>query len=502
MKKYVFMPSVVAVCALMSAHGSFANADDLEIRIAEVNDATTFDPHLATDNTTIAINEHFYEGLLARAPSGELVPALAESWEVDESQTVWTFQLRDGVTFSDGAEFDAEAVRMNIERILDPEFGAAGRARLSGLSDVEVVDSMKIQMTTEYPWPALLDGLAGNSTRMISPAALENEEHRLERNPVGTGPYVLDDWRTGQEIVLARNDDYWGQAGIPDRIIVQPTPEASVRASLLQAGEIDIALKINPENVATLENDPNTVVVTAPSTFSVFYMFNMHREPLDDPRIREAINIAIDREAIVNSILSGAATVPRGFFAGAVPYRTELDPIPYDPDRARELLAEAGYPDGLELKLWTAPRYQNDRQVAEAVQAYLRQIGVSLDIEMNDWGTHWSNINQRDKDVDLYLLATTIPEPAYRLEWNFGRDAGGYWSGYGGDEFWDLLAEASRTIDEDAAAELFGDLQEMVWNDLPYLFLYDRILINGTGVNVSGLQMDGREIWDLTSVEK
>lgn len=489
---------LLALSTAFLMHGGVAVADP--VRIAEVSDVTTFDPHMATDKTTISINEHIFEGLIKQDETGAFVPSLAESWKLHDDGLTWTFELRQDVKFTDGTPFDAAAAQASFDRILDPKVGAAGRARLNGVESIRSTDPYTIEVVTKYPWPELLNGIAGNSTRIISPKALSELGDQVSRQPVGTGPFTLKAHKSGQEVQLSRNQEYWGEPPVSESVIVSFVPEGSTRSSLIQAGEVDIAVKINPENVAGLDRDANVEVIRTPSTYTVFYMFNLKRKPFDDPRVREALNLAIDREAIINGLMEGAAQLPRGIFAGDMQYKKELDLIPYDPDRARELLKEAAA-EGLKLKMWSSPRYLKDREVAQAIQAYLRQVGVDVEIDMADWGTHWSRINEPTKDADLYLLATTIPEPTYRIQWNWGRSAGGYWGGYGDEELWAKVENASKTVDEGERAKLFGDLQEEIWNDYPYLFLYERVLISAKKPGVEGFRMDGREIWDLTKTK-
>ncbi|RRH68366.1 hypothetical protein EG244_19305 [Falsigemmobacter faecalis] len=321
---------MIATSCLAGMAGSALSAQTRSLVVAEVNDVTTFDPHQATDNTTISINDHIFEGLVALVEDGSFQPRLAESWTISDDQLTWTFKLRQGVKFSDGADFNAATVKTNIERIVDPAFGSPGRARLNLLESTEVVDDYTVAFKTKVPWPALMDGLAGNSTRILSPRVLGSDTD-VNKTPIGTGPFMLESSRPNQGTTLVVNPGYWGDAPKLEKITITTVPDAAVRATLLQAGEIDLALKVNPENVATLEADPAISVAKSPSTFSVFYMFNMREKPFDDPRVRKALNMAIDREAIVGSLLQGAGIVPRSIFAGSVPYRVELPAIEYNP---------------------------------------------------------------------------------------------------------------------------------------------------------------------------
>ena len=491
--------AAAAACAVALVAG---NAAAETIRVAVPIDATTFDPHFATDKTTISINDHMFEGLLRRDPQGNVIPALAESWELADDQLTWTYRLRKDVRFTDGTPFDAAAAKTSLDRVLDPKTGAGGRARLSGIESVTVIDSHTLQIRTKYPWPDLQDGLAANSTVILSPRALEQHGKQVSRNPVGTGPFKLEAHNVGSEVVLARNDDYWGGKPAYDKLVISVVPEAAARSSLIQVGQVDVAVTVDPEMIPALEKNGGVEVSIEPSTFSVFYMFNMRKKPMDDARVRRAINLAIDREAIVKSLLGPAGDVTRNFFAHGVQYRKDLAPVPYDPKAARELLREAGHGSGLELKIWAAHRYVKDQQVAEAIQAYLRQVGVNASIDMADWGSHWARINKEQKDADLYLLATTIPEPTFRTEWNFGRGAGKYASGYGDEDFWKTLEAASRTIDSDKRGELFGQIQERIWTDLPYLFLFDRKLISAVRKDVTGFVMDPREVWTAVGASR
>lgn len=489
-------------CVLCLVLGSVVGtaAAQTTVTIAEVNDLTTLDPAYTTDNTSIAFHQHIYEGLIRFGPDGNFEPVLAERWEVDSTGTVWTFYLRKNVRFSDGTPFDAEAVKFTFDRLLDPANASPGRGRFLGLAAVEVVDSHTVQLITDGVWTPLLDNLAGPSALFISPEAVRKYGNEIGRNPVGTGPYILESWRVGQEATLVRNPNYWGEQPAVDRIVFRPVPEADVRVSLLQTGEVDIALKIPPEAVPRVEADPRLRIETPPSAYQISYIMNLKRPALQDVRVRKALNLAVDRRAIIDGILDGFGDIPHGPFTAPVPLRKVLEPYPYDPEQARALLREAGYDNNLTLTMWTSPRYHKDKEIAEAIQAYLAMVGVTVNIEVMDWGTYWNLVNQRDKQVDLYVMGASVDTPDYRLQWNWGKTAGGYWGGYVNEEFWELLDRAGRTIDPDERAELYGRLQEMVWNDHVYMFMYDAVQIIGMRKDLTGFKITGREMWDLRDV--
>ncbi len=342
-----------------------------------------WDPATSASGYTITFQGLVYDRLVHTAPDGSLVPGLAESWEYSPDGTVLTFHLREGVDFQDGAPFDASVVKANIERSQTLE-GSTLAAELARIGEVVVVDPQTVELhltTADATLPAVLSGRSG---AMISPNSLADPE--LDRTPVGAGMFKLVEFAEGSDFALERWDGYWDPDAVKvKRIEVEVLPDTAVRVNAVRAGEIDIA-PIEPADVATLE-DVDGVTVRLNETLRYVYLAtNLAMTPLDDLRVRQAVMHAIDRQALLDGPYYGYGERtlqpwPESYF----PHVAELDEMyPYDPDRARELLAEAGYPDGFAADIIVVPSPAAYQLLGEAVQAQLAQVGIDLNVQITE----------------------------------------------------------------------------------------------------------------------
>ena len=349
-------------------------ADELRIGTL-VQGVSSFDPSQAQEGHFMPFYQAVYDTLIRRLPNGELVPMLATEWSFDESQTTLTLKLRDDVTFSDGAPFDAAAAKANLDAFragTGPQVGT-----LSNVTSVEVVDDHTIAINLSAPSPALPIYLSNAAGLMASPSALGTEE--IATIPVGSGPYLLDtdNYTPGALYSYVANEDYWNPELVKfDTVVMTPIPDVTARVNALITGQLDAA-QVDPPSAAQVEASGNTVHALEDSQQGLFLFDRGGTEvtPLGDVRVRQAINHAFDREAFVEQLLIGYGAVTNQVFSPAtLAYKPELDThYAYDPDRARELLVEAGYPDGFALTIGmsNAP----PTQVA-AVTQYLSDIGI------------------------------------------------------------------------------------------------------------------------------
>ena len=373
-----------------------------------------YDPHVVFGGSNKRVVLQIFEGLVDRDRTQPgvvppLVPRLAESWEVSDDGTVYRFNLRQGVTFHDGTPFNADAVVFNIRRIIDPEFEyyKEGTDSLRGapyryLTEARAVDEHTVELVLDRPWGHFVDQLSttlpSGLPLMMSPASVMewgNEDVNL--HPVGTGPFKLGEYDPGVKTVLMKNEDYWN-APRPylDRIIFFITAEASTRVTALESGEVEMITAIPPDRVSDLRDAGFKVIMPEAMNLVWFFSLNQDDENLSDVRVRQAINHAVDRERIATELLSDTAAPVWKMIPGtSALFMPGEKAYPHDPDKARALLAEAGYPDGFEttIQVPTGGSYMIDPVgIAEWVQRDLAAIGIRVNIDSSDWVTylgHW-----------------------------------------------------------------------------------------------------------------
>src|SRR6056297_287692 len=312
--------------------------------VGQIAEPKSLDPHAVTAVNDFRILMNVYDGLVRyRDGTLEVEPALAESWEISEDGTEYTFALREGITFHDGTPLDAEAVKFNFDRMLNEEhpYHDTGPFPLSfffsAIEETEVVDPLTVRFTLNAPYAPFLSNLAYPTGLIVSPEAVKAHGKDVGRNPVGTGPFTFAEWRSNEAVVVERNDDYWGDAAGTEAVVFRPITDANTRVAEMLAGGIDLMVEVPPTSLGQFSGDGFSVAEQAgPHVW--FLILNAKEGPFADKRVRQAANYAINKEAIVNDVLEGTAAVAAGptppAFAWA--YNESLEPYPYDPDKARE----------------------------------------------------------------------------------------------------------------------------------------------------------------------
>jgi len=455
--------------------------------VGQIAEPKSLDPHAVTAVNDFRILMNVYDGLV-RYKDGtlEVEPALATGWEISEDGTVYTFDLREGVTFHDGTPFDAEAVVFNFERMLneDHPYHDTGPFPLafffSAVESVEAVDATTVRFTLNAPYAPFLSNLAYPTGLIVSPAAVQEHGADFGRNPSGTGPFVFEEWRSNERVVVVRNDDYWDGTAGTEAVVFRPITDANTRTAEMLAGGIDLMVEVPPTSLSEFQGGDFTVHEQAgPHVW--FLILNAKEGPFADKRVRQAANYAINKEAIVNDVLEGTAEVAAGptppAFAWA--YNDALEPYPYNPEKARELIAEAGA-EGAELTFYVTEGGSgmlDPVAMGTAIQADLAAVGFDVSIETYEWNTFLGEVNpglEGKADMAEMAWMTNDPDtlPFLALRTDAWPDQGGFNSGYYSNPEVDELLEAARVATDQAErARLYKEMQEIVQEDAPWVFV-------------------------------
>ncbi len=470
------------------------------LRISQRADLSTIDVQVATDAPTLSVFSHVYETLF-RIRFDEQGRAAFEPWLIQSykqvNDTVWEFKLRSGIRFHDGTPLTSKDVKASFER--GPKVGGLPRILLGPVKEVQVVDELTFRIILKYPFAPLIAHLAHPSTAIIPAKVVE----RFPDKPiddikyiVGTGPYRFVEFIKGERTVLEAFDGYWGMKPSVKRIVWVPVPDDSTRVSYLEAGTVDIITHVPPHMVPTLKAKGYRVI-QIPSTRVIYIGINVERIP--DVRVRQALNYAVDKNAIVQKILEGAGSVATAPISPAIFGYTKLDPYPYDPVKARTLIREAGW-EGKELVFITPQgRYLRDREIADAIKAYLEAIGLKVRIEVMEWAAYISRVTTQ-KDFDLFLLgwSTVTLDADYGLYSLFRTGAPFNRMLYSNPEV-DRFLDRGREVAEPTLRQQYYVLaQQLIWKDAPWIFLHYEDIIVALKPGIKGVEIQAIERWILT----
>jgi peptide/nickel transport system substrate-binding protein len=479
-RRLVAIGGLASGAALLGAPGSLSGssvraqdtADGMpSVTVAMNNEPNTFDPHMALGRHTETFLANIYDSLVKTGLDGQFIPGLAVSWEqLDE--TTWQFNLREGVTFHNGEPFDAEAVKFTFDRVLDPATESTIATLLATIDRVEIVDPMTVNIITSQPDIVLLARVSELYGAIIPPQySQEVGFDTLGVEPVGTGPFRLVEWARNERIVLEANEDYWRGAPQVSQITVRPILEDSTRISALLAGEVDLINTVPYARIAELEADANIRIETVPSPRIFYVVIDPREPPFDDVRVRQAMNYAVDVDAIIQSLYMGNATrLATAVDVAAVGYDPTIEPYPYDPEMARQLLAEAGYPDGFDTTFNAFTGSIADHsQVAEAVVGYLREVGINAQMNMMEFGVFGpQRVANEAGPLFIYSIGNWAREPALILNWMMQGDGSLF---YQNPEILGLLEEALETFDPEERSAIYTEVQELLREDAGFIYL-------------------------------
>jgi peptide/nickel transport system substrate-binding protein len=481
---------------------------------ARAADSATMDPAEMVAAPDWKPVGQIFDSLVRYNQNMEIVPHLATSWETSDDGLEWTFHLRDDVKFHDGTPLNADAVVFTFERAYNEEHPAHEIGTwdnwswyLYMVNKVEAVDEYTVKFTLDYAYAPFLDTLANTATSIVSPTAYMEKGDKFRVEPVGSGPFKFVEWMKDDRIVLEKNPDYFlGEPKI-DKLIYRVMPENTTRLSALKTGEAHVLSDVPPEIAQLIEKEENLNVVSYPGLDISFMRWNMrpdlagYQEPLGDKRVREAIIRSIDRQAILDRFFLGYGEVAENPVPSVVWGRDESLQIPeYDPEKAKELLAEAGYPDGFEttLRFWPIAfaSLPQPSKMAEAIQSYLKEVGIEAEVVVEEAGAHWDNFSTGQGNLYITGWVGDFADPHNFLSPMWEDGMAGMDAGWKNAEFMELLTAAQEETDKDTRAEMYKKAQQIYFDELPGLPLFTGMKIGAYHDSVVDLNMrpDG-EMW-------
>jgi peptide/nickel transport system substrate-binding protein len=468
------------VAGALSSHSRAVSAQDGQIfTYAFKSDIQTTDPYLTTDTTTQNVHFQMYETLVKMGRNGQFEGCLAESWESVDDLT-WRFNLRQGVTFHNGEVFNADAVVFSLERIRKPELESPAASGLAPIESINKIDDYTIDIVTNQPYAALLSVLYGSFSILPPGYFAEVGDEGFVENPVGTGPFTFVEWVKDVEFRMAANPDHWRGVPAVSELIFRPIPEDSARIAALQNEEVDWIAAFHVERVADFEGNDQFKIASRPGQAIYAQMDTIDTEAFKSREVRQAINHAVNVDSIIEDLLDGRATrLPSVWFTATPGFDRDMAPYAYDPDLASQMLADAGFGDGFEVTFNVAPGVQAAQklqEVGEAISQDLSQIGITAKLELVDPAVHAERYHNAEFQFFIYAWGSSHESGRYVDTLLHSQRRGYYYQNPEADA---LIDDFMQTIDPDARAEAGRAANEYLYEDAPWLFLYQEPDIYG-----------------------
>lgn len=445
---------------------SAAGGGEQVLRVAPSVAPVSLDPHgeQSAEEGVQEIVQHLLDPLV-RLEDGEFVPVLAESWENPDDLT-WVFHLRDDVTFHDGTPLTAADVKASAERLI--ELNGPLAPLWAGVASVEATDEHTVTIRTAQPLGTVISTV---SLLFVGPADRIGEAD-FWRAPVGSGPFVFEEFLPDERVEMTANEDYWGGAPELDRLEFTYIPEISARLTALETGEVDLTTGVPPDQAPSIQDNEDIVFETSPSYTYYFMWFNSSREPFTDPKVRQAMWHAVDVETIVADLFGDAATVARGPIPQDVFGASEQQPYEYDPELARQLLAEAGYPDGFSTTLqWPRESGANIRSLAQTLMSHWAEVGITVEPLEKERAQWIDDLNALSWDLNLQTNSVGTGDADYTLGRLYTCEANR--NGFCSEELDQLLLAAKSALDPEERATLYEQAATLIWEQAVGIFPMD-----------------------------
>lgn len=487
-------------------------------------DSVGLDPINIVDGESIRVTHAIFETLFEYDEELELQPKLAESYDRNDDGLTWTIKLKEGIQFHDGTDFNANAVVFNFERWMDEDnpyhigdfpyypflYGGFKGDSEHKIESVKAIDEFTVEIKLTEEMAPFLSFLAIPMFGIASPEAIEQYPENFYEHPVGTGPFVFDSWTRNDKVVLKKNENYYIEnQPYLDEIIFTVVPDNSARLNALLTGEADMVDGMNPEDADTVLANDGLELLKRPSFTNGYMVFNTEMEPFNDPLVRQAIDMAIDKEGIVNAFYSGFADVAKNPIPPVLwGYNDEVAVNSFDIEKAKELLKEAGYEDGFETEIWTMsnarPYMPQPIKVTEAIQANLAEIGITADIVTYEWATYLEKTGNGEHPMAMFGWTGVMADPDNFLYPNLSNTnttkPASNRAFYQSEDFTNLLEEARVTFDQEKRVELYKEAQALFHKDLPWALIADTTPPIGLADYVEGFVPHPMEIDNYATI--
>lgn len=442
------------------------------LTIAQGADATSLDPYGTTDTPAIRVASLIFETLTTIDDEGVAAPGLAESWDIVDD-TTYVFHLRKGVKFHNGEELKASDVAFSFQKISESAHASSIRATID-FENSKVVDDYTFEMKLTEPFAPILNHLAHPVMAIVNEKAYTEAGDQVSQNPVGTGPYQFVSWASGDRIDLKANESYWGTVPAIKNVVWRVIPEVATRSIEVEAGSVDIALDIQATELERLESNENVKIFRHEASSINFMCFNTQIEPFNNVKVRQAINMAIDKEAIYQVVYQSTGKIAQAPMSSVVwSFNDQLEQTPYDVEAAKALLAEAGYPNGFTMTI-TCDQDQKRLDTAEMIQAQLAQIGITVEVAPMERGAFIDKVIEGSLQMFGLGWSSDTGDPDYALFASFHSSmhgAGGNMSFYTNEKVDELLELGRTSTDPEVRKEAYMEAQEIIWEEVPCIFL-------------------------------
>jgi peptide/nickel transport system substrate-binding protein len=480
---------LLTISGCSTSSSQIETSDKDKLTIVRLSDATKLDPHFITDISSANIlYQKVYETLVVPDLNMKPQPGLAKEWEQIDDVT-WEFILREGVYFHDGTKFNAEAVKATFERLLDPETASPQAEKLGMIDDIEVVDEYTVRFHLSAAYAPLLSILSANEGSIISPKALSESPKKLWEHPVGTGPFVFDYWKAGQEISLKKNEEYWGDKPKINQVVFKVVPEDTTRLAMIETGEAHVNDQVPITEIERIEASDTLNLYRADGLGIEFLGFNVQKAPFDQLNVRKAITQAIDRKAVLEGVFQNSGILADSPMSPKVfGYSDDVKPYDYDLENAKALLREAGL-EGLKVTITTNDRKERIN-VAEVVQSQLKKIGINAEVEVLEWGAYIEALNNGEHEMFVGGWGNATGDGdynQYNVFHSSSHGGAGNHTYYNNPEVDRIIEDARKEIDEETRRSLYEQAMKMEMEDaamIPFRY-YEHLAVYHN--NVEGL---------------
>jgi peptide/nickel transport system substrate-binding protein len=463
------------------------------LTIAQGADTTSLDPHQTQASAPRGMMRSFLETLLMFDHDLKIQPWLATSYTL-VNPTTWEFKLRDDVTFHNGEKFTAESVKWSVQRFVDPQTKNIYASVFEPISEVQAVDDYTVRMVTKTPMPSLPASLC-TWLFMAPPKAMQEMGEEYFKKPIGTGPYKFVEWVPGERLVAEAVDKHWSGGPWVEKVVWRTITEPVARVTALRTGEADLIANVPPAQVSAVSGGGAEVIRSSGLAVMVLIL-NASQGPLADKKVRQALNYAIDKDKIIKALFADAAKPMNGpynaFQEGYDP--AAPPPYPYNPDKAKQLLAEAGHANGFKFTINTpSGRYLNDKQVAEAAAGDLAKVGVEMEVNPLEWGAMIKLF--QEKQADAWLLIQNNLDTYQILSTCFHSKIKGIpWLGYNNPEVDALIDKAGQELDDKTRVDTYKQASKLIVDDAPWVFLHSQDDLYGVRDRVQNWKPKGDQV--------